>query len=125
MAASLPIVYACAGCSNAGRLSYNLARAIDDRGAAEMSCLAGVAARKPTFLKQLRGREVWLIDGCPIECAGGVMREAGLAVDVHVKLHQLGVRKHEPAPSPERFEELVEAAVGCRGGVGGASSPCG
>jgi uncharacterized metal-binding protein len=125
MAELSPIVFACAGCSNAGKLSYDLARALDERGAAEMSCLAGVAARKPNFLKQLRGRDVWIIDGCPIECAAGALEAAGQRVDVHVKLHRLGVRKHEPAPSPERFEEMVEAALGCRGEVDEASSRCG
>ena len=56
MSEPLPLVYACAGCSNAGKLTYDLARALEERGTAEMSCLAGVAARKPNFLKQLRGR---------------------------------------------------------------------
>ena len=96
MSEPLPVVFACAGCSNAGRLSYDLARALDERGAAEMSCLAGVAARKPNFLKQLRGRDVWVIDGCPIECARGVFDQAGHGVAVHVRLHRLGVRKHDP-----------------------------
>jgi uncharacterized metal-binding protein len=106
-----PIVLACAGCSNAGALSYDLARAIDAAGAAEMSCLAGVAARKHNFVKQLCGRPVWVVDGCPIECARGACEAVGQPVDTHIRLHQLGVRKNDPAPSPERFQELVDAAV--------------
>jgi len=118
----LPVVLACAGCSNAGRLSYDVARAIDAQGAAEMSCLAGVAARKPNFIKQLRDRPVWVIDGCPIECARGACDAVGQPVAAHIRLHHLGVRKHDPAPPPTAFEELVSAAVGlataagCEGG---------
>lgn len=112
----LPVVFACAGCSNAGKLSYDLGRELDERGAAEMSCLAGVAARKPNFMKQIRGRAVWVIDGCPIECGRGVFDEVGEGVDAHVRLHRLGVRKHEPAPGPERFGALVDAVLGCLNG---------
>ena len=41
-----PILFARAGCSNAGRLAYDVSRALDAGGDAERSCLAGVAARK-------------------------------------------------------------------------------
>lgn len=122
MAEPLPILFACAGCSNAGRLSYDVARALDDSGDAEMSCLAGVAARKPHFLKKLAGRPVWVIDGCPIECGRGVFEQVGGRVDVHVRLHQLGVRKNDP-PDESRFSALVAAARAAGGVPCDADSP--
>jgi uncharacterized metal-binding protein len=76
-----------------------------------MSCLAGVVARKQNFVKQLFGRPVWVIDGCPIECARGACEAVGQPIDAHIRLHHLGVRKNDPAPSPELFQELVDAAV--------------
>jgi uncharacterized metal-binding protein len=104
-----PLLFAGAGHSNAGRLSYDVARAPEAGGVAEMSCLAGVAARKAHFLKKLAGRPVWVIDGCPIECGHGVFEQAGEPVDVHVRLRQLGVRKNDP-PDEGRIPALVAAA---------------
>jgi len=117
----LPVVLACAGCSNAGRLSYDVARAIDAWGVAEMSCLAGVAARKPNFVKQLRDRPVWVIDGCPIECARGVCDAVGQPIEAHIRLHHFGVRKHDPAPTAGRLEELVSTAAGLTTAAGRGS----
>lgn len=39
-----PVVFACSGCSFAGRLAYELAQEMDRLEVAEMSCLAGVAS---------------------------------------------------------------------------------
>ena len=76
-----------------------------------MSCLAGVGAAKPHFLKQLRDREVWVIDGCPIECSLGVFDQVSEHVDVHIRLHELGVRKKAERPIATEFDALVEAVL--------------
>ncbi|MFW6038884.1 MAG: putative zinc-binding protein [bacterium] len=94
MAERKPLVFACAGCSFAGKLAYDLAREIDRRGDAEMSCLAGVGAKHPSFLRKLKGREAWIIDGCPIECAGGVFKQVERDAQRHIKLHELGFKKN-------------------------------
>jgi uncharacterized metal-binding protein len=76
-----------------------------------MSCLAGVGALKLHFLKQLRNRERWAIDGCPIQCAKGVFQQAQERVDVHIRLHDFGVRKNSQ-PTPEcSIERLVNEAM--------------
>jgi uncharacterized metal-binding protein len=75
MSSSRPLVFACAGCSPAGKAAYDVAQELAARGAAEMSCLAGVAAELPYFQKQLAGREVWVVDGCPLACAWYVFRK--------------------------------------------------
>jgi uncharacterized metal-binding protein len=108
---SIPLVYACAGCSPAGRLAYDLAQELDRRGIAEMSCLAGVGAARPHFLKQLDGREVWIIDGCPIECSLGVFGQVPRQVNIHIRLHDLGVRKKTGAPPQMDMDRLVKAAL--------------
>src|SRR5690349_7987288 len=74
-----PLVFSCSGCSLAGKLADERARDLDRRGDAEMSCLAGIGARRPSFLAELKNREVWVIDGCALECARGVFEQAGQA----------------------------------------------
>ena len=92
-----PLVFACSGCSFAGRLADQLARHLDKRGDAEMSCLAGIGAQRPSFIAKLTNREVWAIDGCPIECARGVFELAGHpgAITRHIRLYDHGVKKHQ------------------------------
>ncbi|TJY56211.1 zinc-binding protein [Sinimarinibacterium sp. CAU 1509] len=92
--AAKPLVFACAGCSHVARLSYDLARELDRRGIAEMSCLAGLGALKPAFVKEVARRTTWVIDGCPIECGAGVFARNGHAIGRHIKLHELGFRKY-------------------------------
>lgn len=92
-----PLVFACSGCSFAGKLADDMARHLDRAGDAEMSCLAGIGARRPGFLAKLRARDVWVIDGCPIECARGVFEQARQegAITLHIRLHDHGVKKYQ------------------------------
>ncbi len=106
--AAVPVVFACSGCSNAGQLANQLALELDRRGIAEMSCLAGVGAAKATFLKKIQGREIWVIDGCPIECSHGVFELARERVDVHIRLFDLGIRKNVELPTGVELDQLVE-----------------
>ena len=111
MDSKLPIVFACSGCSNAGQLANRLALEFDRRGLAEMSCLAGIAAGKTHFLKKLQAREVWIIDGCPLECAVGVFDQILQHVDVEIRLHELGVRKQDPELEDDAFGHFVEQVI--------------
>ena len=95
MTSSLPLVYACAGCSLAGRVAYDIAQELTHRKVAQMSCLAGIAADLPVFTKQLHDREVWVIDGCPLECAKGIFDKEHRPVDRHIRLREYGVPKNE------------------------------
>jgi uncharacterized metal-binding protein len=95
MTPPLPLVYACAGCSFAGRVAYEVAQELTRRRAAEMSCLAGVAAELPVFTQLLEDREAWIIDGCPLECAKGVFDKLGRPVQRHIRLREYGVPKNE------------------------------
>lgn len=111
MTNQLPLVFACSGCSKAGQLADVLARELDRRGLAEMSCLAGLGAKRPKFLKQLAARKIWLIDGCPIDCAAGVLDQVGRPPELHLNLHDLGVKKNDPLPGHEEWGELVEKII--------------
>lgn len=103
-----PILFACSGCSNAGQLANDVAHELDRRGVAEMSCLAGIGAAKPLFLKKLQQRPVWSIDGCPIHCSLGVFDQVHEHIDVHIRLHDLGIKKNSTAPTGEGLESLIK-----------------
>jgi uncharacterized metal-binding protein len=88
-----PILFACSGCSAAGRLAYDLALELDRRQTAEMSCLAGLAAELKPFTRLVEGRAMWVVDGCPIQCARAIFEQQGRPIDYHIRLDNYGVRK--------------------------------
>ena len=102
-----PVVLACAGCSHAGRVAYDVALELDRWDLAEMTCLAGVAAEKAAFLAKLCNRPVWIVDGCPIECCRGVLDRLGQRVDLHVRLQDFGIDKTQPGTYSVELDELV------------------
>lgn len=111
MSRRLPLVFACAGASYVAKLAWDLAKTLENRRVAEMSCLAGVGARKPVFLRKLRDREVWVIDGCPIECGLGIFDLANVPIHHHIRLAELGFKKHAPPPEGIDMDALVERVL--------------
>lgn len=108
MVSSRPLVVACAGCSPAGKAAYVVAQELTARGVAEVSCLAGVAAELPVFQKKLVGREVWVVDGCPLQCALHVFRKQQREVARHIRLDDLGVKKQVGLSDAAAVESLVD-----------------
>ena len=113
MTPAKPLVFACSGCSSAGKLADDLARHLDRQGEAEMSCLCGIGARRPSFLAKLRNRDVWVIDACAIECARGVFELAGQAQAVtrHIRLHELDMMRHHLPAAPIDIAQLASDAA--------------
>jgi oxygen-dependent protoporphyrinogen oxidase len=107
--AAKPLVFACSGCSFAGKLADSVARELDRLQVAEMSCLAGVGAKHAGLLRQLTGRPVWIVDGCPIECSRGVFEQTGQGGHVtrHIRLHDLGIKKNRPPAEGVDVPELA------------------
>lgn len=108
-----PLVYACAGCSGVGETAYRIARELDRRGIAQMSCLAGVGAAKKHFLNQMKNRSIWVIDGCPIGCGLGVFDLVDRPIDKCLRLHEWEIRKDDPSPEDKSFYNLIERVIAC------------
>lgn len=106
-AALKPVVFACSGCSPAGQLANQLALELDRRGIAEMSCLAGLGAERPVFMKLAERRPVWIIDGCPIECGAGISTKVNRPMVLHLRLHDLGIKKKEGLADSMTVDDLV------------------
>lgn len=107
-----PVVYSCSGCSDAGKLADSVARALNDQGVCEMSCLAGIGGRvKPLLLKAQRAQEIVVIDGCPLNCARHTMINAGITKFQHVALQTLGQRKGACPVTPDRIESVTTKVI--------------
>ncbi len=99
---SLPIVYACSGCSGAAQLANTLAVRLDRASEAEMSCIAGVGGDVPSLVKLARsGRPIVAIDGCPLDCVRHVLQRHGVEPTEHHRLSDRGVEKGRHRDYPE------------------------
>lgn len=107
-----PCVLACSGCSHAGELADLTARRLQKLGVAKMSCLAGVGGHVKSITTTVqRAPELLMIDGCPLECGANTLRLVGITKFRHLKLHELGVRKHESEVTSEAVQSLADSAV--------------
>lgn len=111
---TLPLVYSCSGCSDAAQLANHLAVRLDRAGLAEMSCIAGVGGGVPNLVRKAReaasaGRAIIALDGCVLACSRACLAQQGLSPTRHVRLHEMGVRKHYHADfSAEQAEPLFQ-----------------
>lgn len=98
MAASLPLVYACSGCSSAAQMANQMALWLDREGVAEMSCIAGVGGGVSGLVRTAQsGRPVLALDGCVLACVAACLARAGRVADRHVLLSAHGVKKRKHA----------------------------
>ncbi len=106
---TLPLVYACSGCSSAAQLANHVALQLDRRGVAEMSCVAGVGGDVPSLVKLARsGRPIVALDGCPLACVKSCLARHGIVPDRYHQLQQHGVRKRLHADfDPTQAQEVT------------------
>lgn len=114
--ASLPLIYACAGGSDAAQLANALALRMDRAGVAQMGCSAGLGAGLPAMLEQARsGRRLIALDGCEMRCAVACLAAAGLQPDLALMLGDEGIHRHPgrdfSAADLARLEPRVRRAI--------------
>lgn len=125
-ASSLPLVYACSGCSSAAQMANDFALRLTREGLAEMSCIAGVGGGVPALVRLAgSGRHILALDGCPLRCVAACLRQAGLAPSQTVLLSAHGVIKHKHRPYDPAQAELLwpEVATAARRLAGPPSPP--
>lgn len=120
----IPLVYSCSGCSDAAQLANHLAVRLDRAGLAEMSCIAGVGGGVPNLVRKAReaveaGRPILALDGCVLACTRACLGAQGLAPSRHLRLHEMGVRKHyhadfDAAQADQLFEQIADEARALR-----------
>lgn len=112
-ARTLPVVYACSGCTSAGQLADHVARRMDRSGVAEMASIAGIGAHDPQQLSRARSRfPIIAIDGCANACACRCLERHGVAPARHYVLARYGVtRRGRDEFTAEEAEHVLRAIV--------------
>ena len=110
--AHLPLVYSCSGCSSAAQMANYLAVALDRRGLAEMSCIAGVGGDVPKLVRTAQsGRPIIAIDGCVLACVRHCLARQGVEATEYHLLSDHGVRKRYQADFDTEEAERVLAGM--------------
>ena len=88
------LLFTCSGGSNVAQIANDAAKALDQLGQGRMYCAVGVVAGFPGFVEtaQKADKRV-LIDGCDVQCLKKGFEAAGIPVDGHVVVTDLGIAK--------------------------------
>jgi uncharacterized metal-binding protein len=93
------LVFACAGAAYSGQLTNRVGVDLMKKGSAKLLCIASIAADRPDKMERARkARARVAIDGCDDYCCKRIMEEAGLPVDLHVVVTDLGIEKSPAEP---------------------------
>ena len=111
------MILACSGGSNVGQLSNRAAVELTKEGFGLMYCLAGIGAAMSGFVQSAKDvDEMVVIDGCPIGCARGVLKQQGVPERNYLVVTDLGIEKAkrfdlDPA-EVDRVKDAVRRMLG-------------
>ena len=102
-------VVSCSGASNTGKYSDVVARQLMQSGQAKMLCLARFSIDKQFAEKSKTeiGKLV-VLDGCPINCAELIMKQAGITDFVHLNTTDFDIKKGVTPVTDEKINEIID-----------------
>lgn len=104
------LIYACAGCSDVGELSYKVAKYLSANCVAKMTCLAGVSAHLDGYIASAKGADANItIDGCPLACAKKTLEHIGVK-PLSFVITEGGFVKGKTNINEETIAQAVKAA---------------
>lgn len=94
------LIFPCAGAAHTGQVAYRTALQMTADGRGKIFCLAAVSAEIEDKLQRARdaARRV-AIDGCEDHCARKTLERAGLPVERHLVLTEIGIQKQPATPT--------------------------
>lgn len=106
-------IFPCAGASNTGQISNMVGVELAKNGVGTMMGTVGIGGHRPGIVKSAEGCDrIIAIDGCPVNCAKETLDHAGIDVDTHIVVTELGVKKnHDLDIPPAQVEEVMEKVV--------------
>lgn len=88
------LIFACSGAADVGAVADQAARRMTKDGVGSMFCLAGVGGRVAPIMEKTKSASMILaIDGCPLDCVGKTLRQAGIGSFAHLRVTDLGLEK--------------------------------
>jgi len=120
------LVFTCAGAAYSGQVANRAGvEVMKKRGLGQLFCITALAAEQPDKLQRARDAACRVvIDGCEDACARKIAEKAGLPVDAHLVVTDLGIEKQPAEPhvlvhARRVVDELAQRMTGRSGTVGG------
>lgn len=89
-------LFSCSGASNVGQLSNQLAIELTENGVGKMMCAVGIGGQVAGLLRSAEGCDrIIAIDGCPLNCTKKTLELAGIGIDRHILITDLGIKKNK------------------------------
>ncbi len=93
------LIFTCAGAAYCGQLANRSGVQAVTEGLGKLFCLAAISAQRDEKMSRARQASKRIaIDGCEEDCARRTLELAGLAVDAHVRITDLGIEKQPQEP---------------------------
>lgn len=107
------LLFACSGGSNVAQIANDAAKALDRLGQGRMYCAVGVVAGLPTFVETAQKADARVaIDGCEVQCLRKGFEAAGVPLEGHVVVTDLGITKgHHFEYSQEEVARVAGAVA--------------
>jgi uncharacterized metal-binding protein len=125
------LIFTCAGAAYCGQLANRSGVQAMTEGLGKLFCLAAVSAQRGGKMPRARQASKRIaIDGCDEDCAKRTLELAGLTVDAHVRITDLGIEKQPQEPhwlvhTKRVVEKVKEVLCGPQPGQPAASPPGG
>ncbi len=99
----------CAGGSNCGQITNQVAVRLDEEGVGRIYCLSGFAAHIDGMVESAKGaKRIVALDGCQVACAKKAIEHAGLKVTDWICVTEEGVTKnHQFKLVPEEIDLIA------------------
>ena len=102
------LIFACSGAADVGAVTDQAARRLSKEGVGNMFCLAGVGGRvAPIMEKTKSASKILAIDGCPLNCVGETLKQAGFDQFEHMLVTDLGLEKGSTPVDDESIENVA------------------
>jgi uncharacterized metal-binding protein len=102
----------CAGASNVGQMTHQVAVELAGEGQGKLFCLAGIAAHMSGFVRSAKdANDMIVLDGCSLKCAARVLEHIDVPARNHFVLTDMGVEKAHGVAIRGEDIERVKASI--------------
>jgi len=103
------LIFACSGAADVGQIADHAARKLSRDGAGRMFCLAGVGGRISGIMKTTESAsKILAIDGCELDCAKELLKQAGFTGFEHLRITDLGMQKGKTDVIDQNIAKVVD-----------------
>ena len=103
------LIFACSGAADVGQIADQTARKMTKNGAGKMFCLAGVGGRIGGIMKTTESAsKILTIDGCELDCAKKLLKQAGFKNFEHLRITDLGMQKGKTDVTEQNITKVAE-----------------